>query len=83
MRREGAERVGEGVVDVQPPHNQRWYARVREQGFWWNGVDSTVSRVDGVGVNQSKGVKAEAQKGFLGGDVTGHKVGPFCEPWQH
>jgi len=49
--REVPQRVREGVVDLEVPQHEEGKPKIGEKNIWRNGVDSVVSRVGGVSVN--------------------------------
>jgi len=59
-----------------------WDARIGEEIFWGDVVKPAVCRVDGVGINQPKGVELGAKNAYLGGYVEGHNIDPLRELWQ-
>ena len=67
---------------IEVPYYQEGDVQGWKEGIGGDGVDSVVTCVVRVGVDQPEGVKVCPEERFLGGDINGEDlIHPF-EPWE-
>ena len=70
-------------MDVEVPYYQKGEPKIQKMNFRLDGVDPMVSRVGGVGINDSEGVKIAVKKRFMGGDVQSNDFVSPSKPGEH